>query len=227
MSSNARALEPALSREGSFFSFFFRFASPPMAEFAAQFCATYGFGGGVRQIARNKFSNNCPNIKIFDVPEIMTHVGGARILYFHAYRNLEEKKMEEMILFVLSETINIEMLLVVDPFDPWATMERVSSEGEVASANVDAHFWKTLPFLSSGRKVLRLIYDQHTLQNRFFYQGGNTSVAYRSGVPLFKEQLSKASFFPSSETAIAFPDEGACKRFGKGFPGFELIVSPL
>ena len=79
-----------------------------MEDFARRFCAAYGFGGGVRQISRKLFSNHCPNMKIFDVPEIMTHPGGARVLYFHAYRNLEQKKMEEMILFVLAETINVE-----------------------------------------------------------------------------------------------------------------------
>jgi len=202
----------------------FVFASPPMQEFAEAFCEKYGVGGRVRKIQRNVFSNQCPNMKILDVPELMTQVGGATVLYFHAYRDLRAKKMEEMLLFVLTETFNVERLVVVDPFDPWATMERVSSEGEVASANIDAHFWKTLPLCQSGRKVLRLIYDQHTLQNRFFYQGGNTRVAYRSGVPLFKRELTRVGFVPDAQHAIAFPDEGACKRFGKGFPRFELIT---
>ncbi len=91
------------------------------------------------------------------------------------------------------------------------------------SANIDAHFWKTLPLCSSGRKVLRLIYDQHTLQNRFFYQGGNTCVAYRSGVPLFRGHVAALGWTARSH-AIAFPDEGACKRFGRGFPGFDLVT---
>ena len=104
-------------------------------------------------------------------------------------------------------------------------MERVAIEGEVASANIDAHFWKTLPLLQSGRKVLRLIYDQHTLQNRFFYQGGNTHVAYRSGIPLFLHALeTDFGWRPDERHAIAFPDEGACKRFGKAFPGYELVI---
>jgi hypothetical protein len=125
------------------------------------------------------------------------------VVYFHAYRSLHEKKMEEMIIFVLAETLNVERLIVVDPFDACneergvggggaymrsvftscvcvccvvcvcvccvlllcvvclgATMERVVKEGEVASANIDAHFWKTIPVVQSGRKVIRLIYDQ-------------------------------------------------------------------
>ena len=44
-------------------------------------------------------------------------MGGAHILYFHAYRNLLEKKMEEMLLFVLAETINVESLIVVGKFN--------------------------------------------------------------------------------------------------------------
>lgn len=116
------------------------------------------------------FSDGCPNLKISHVPEMMRVKSGASVLFFHAYRSMQEKKVEEMLLFVLAETCNVERLVVVDPFDPWATMERIQNEGEVASANIDAHFWKTLPTTPSGRKVLRLIYDQHTLTNRFYYQ---------------------------------------------------------
>ena len=47
-------------------------------------------------------------------------------------------------------------LVVVDPYDPSATMERVTEEGRIATANVDAHFWKFLPKLYSGRKIARL-----------------------------------------------------------------------
>ena len=72
--------------------------------------------------------------------------------------------------------------------------------------------------------MLRLIYDQHTLQNRFFYQGGNTRVAYRSAIPIFKQRLKQRGFLPDSTHAIAFPDEGACKRFGRQFPAHHLII---
>ncbi len=109
----------------------FVYASPPMRGFAEAFVARYGLRP-VCDVQRTIFSNGCPNLKIHSVPEMMTHAGGARVLFFHAYRNMQDKKTEEMLLFVLAETFNVERLVVVDPFDPWATMERITSEGEVA-----------------------------------------------------------------------------------------------
>jgi hypothetical protein len=107
-----------------------------MRKFADAFCQQFGLRP-VCEVQRDVFSNGCPNLKIFSVPEIMTHVGGANVIFFHAYRSLQEKKIEEMLLFVLTETVNVERLVVVDPFDPWATMERVTSEGEVARQKID------------------------------------------------------------------------------------------
>ncbi len=109
----------------------FIYASPPMQAFAEAFAARFHLRP-VCQVQRTIFSNGCPNLKIHGVPDIMTHVGGANVLFFHAYRNMQDKKTEEMLLFVLAETFNVERLVVVDPFDPWATMERVTHEGEVA-----------------------------------------------------------------------------------------------
>jgi len=91
---------------------------------------------------------------------------------------MTEKKVEEIIIFVLADSVNVNRLVVCDLFDPLATMERVVTEGEIATENVDAYFWKSLPTLESGRKVQRILYDQHTLQNRFYYTGGNTKVIY-------------------------------------------------
>ena len=66
-----------------------------------------------------------------------------------------EKKIEEMIIFVLADTTNVKKLYIIDMYDPLATMERVSEEGTIATSNVDAHFWKTLPTLYSGHKTVR------------------------------------------------------------------------
>jgi hypoxanthine-guanine phosphoribosyltransferase len=117
--------------------------------------------------------------------------------------------MEEIILHMLSETVNVDRMFVVELFDSTATSERITEEGEIATANVDAHFWKHLPTLASGRKIQRLIYDQHTLQNRMYLFGGNIVPIMRSAVPLFIRFV--------NPQAIAFPDDGAAKRFSSFF----------
>src|SRR5690606_35562509 len=105
----------------------------------------------------------------------------------------------------------------VDIYDRAATMERVTEEGVIATANVDAHFWRHLPRLESGRKTLRIIYDHHTLHNRFYFTDGTTSHRLLSAMPVFREMLKKSG---EENWVIAFPDDGASKRFGPQFKGF-------
>src|SRR3989338_830478 len=121
----------------------FIYSSPRMEEMAKKF-------GPVREIKRECFENGCPNVKIEGIQDLINCEGGAHVLFFHGYRNLHEKKMEEMIIFVLCDTVNVEKLIVFDPYDSYATMERITVEGVISSANTDAHFWKTLPVLPSG-----------------------------------------------------------------------------
>ena len=47
-----------------------------------------------------------------------------------------------------------------------STMERVVREGTVATAATYAHMFSSLP--SCGRPTRLMVYDLHTLQNRFY-----------------------------------------------------------
>lgn len=99
------------------------------------------------------------------------------------------------------------------------TMERVEKEGIVATANTYAMLFSSLP--SCGKPTKLVIYDIHTLQNRFFFH--NSCVAsLQSCIPLFRERLSSSDI-----TAVVFPDDGAAKRFSDMFKStgsFEVIV---
>lgn len=184
------------------------FAHPEMEEFAREIC-TNTFA----EIQRDMFPNEMPNIHIGCMKEIQNAPFGATIVYFSQYSNMLEKKIEEMIIFVLADTPNVKKLYIVDMYDPLATMERVSKEGTIATSNVDAHFWKTLPTLYSGHKTVRILFDHHTLQNRFYFTNGTTSVLFRSAMPLFAKIV--------GDNPIVFPDDGANKRFASFF-----ITSP-
>jgi phosphoribosylpyrophosphate synthetase len=186
-----------------------------MRSFASHF-------GDTHTIECSTFSDGTPNIKIHDVDKIMHCIGGADIVYFSQYSTMEEKKMEEMIIFVFADTRNVRSFTVIDMYDPLATMERVIEEGAIATSNVDAHFWKTLPQLHSGRKIVRVLYDHHTLQNRFYFTNGTTHVSLGSAIPTLLEHLKKKDTIHT----VAFPDEGAYKRFNALFVenGFDTIV---
>ena len=193
----------------------FYYSTPNMREFSRKY-ETY-------TITREFFPDKTPNIQIDGIVEINTNTTGMiDIVYFTQYENMEQKKIEEYIIHVLADTRNLNSLTVVDLYDPLATMERVDSNhpGNIATANIDAHFWKTLPIPDGGKKIRRILFDHHTLHNRFYYSGGNTSVIFKSAMSLIAEHLNPI------KDAVAFPDEGACKRFGPYFKslGFKTII---
>jgi hypothetical protein len=162
-------------------------------------------------IDEDYFDNGMPNIKIH-LDSLLAHVGKTHVIFFSSYRDLKEKYVQQSIIFVLSDTTNVTALTIVDLYDPLATMERIQpqDEGRIASANVDAHWWNTLP-----RKVHRILFDHHTLHNRFYFTGGNTDVHF---------DTTMSSFFANWKGAVAFPDEGAYKRFASFFQVQDKIV---
>jgi len=92
-------------------------------------------------------------------------------------------------------------------------MERVDEEGQIATAMTFARLFSAVPLTAQGPSKL-VIYDIHALQNRFYFADSVIPVL-TSGIPLFVNALKTRH---QKETiVIAFPDEGATKRFGKKF----------
>lgn len=118
----------------------------------------------------------------------------------------------------------IKSLTIALPYYPHGTMERVEREGEVATANTIARLLSNLPSCGSPTRVM--IYDLHTLQNKF-YLHGNAIASLHSTVPLLLRVLrAEQRLDADAITAIAFPDDGATKRFGKPFleAGFRVVT---
>lgn len=112
----------------------------------------------------------------------------------------------------------IESLTIVLPFYPVGTMERVSKEGQVATANTYAQMLSSLP--NCGKPTRVMMYDLHSLQNRF-YLHGNAFASLQSTMPLLIDTLKDTNV-----NCISFPDDGAAKRFGQFFKdiGFEIVT---
>ena len=98
---------------------------------------------------------------------------------------------------------------VVLPFYPTGTMERVVYEGEIATANTLGQFFSCLP--SCGKPTRLMVYDLHTLQNRF-YLSNHTICNTLTTFPCMLAELMKKG---STVDCIAFPDDGANKRVRK------------
>jgi phosphoribosylpyrophosphate synthetase len=180
--------------------------SPAQERFARQFADDDDV---FLRVERGVFPDQTPNIKLHLAP-LLDHVGKTSVVYFSHYSDMAEKYAEQLIIWVLADTLNVTSLTVVDMYDPLATMERVCphDEGRIATANVDAQWWKTLP-----RKVHRVLFDHHTLQNRFYFTGGNVQVRFLTATALVTDWAG----------SVAFPDDGAAKRFGAEFSQPQLV----
>ena len=138
--------------------------------------------------------------------------------------------------FALAKSLTILM-----PYFPTGTMERIDEEGQIATAMTFARILSAVPLTAHGPSKL-VIYDIHALQNRYtnpfffsyfciqiyiitypknhptkkrFYFGDSVIPVLLSAIPIFISTLK--THHKNEKIAIAFPDEGATKRFGKKF----------
>lgn len=104
---------------------------------------------------------------------------------------------------------------MVLPFSPVGTMERVIREGQVSTAATYAHMFSSLP--NCGRPTRLMVYDLHTLQNRFYLDGHAVASLY-TAIPLLKQKMTERGI-----QCVAFPDDGAAKRFKQMFQDMDNI----
>jgi len=111
----------------------------------------------------------------------------------------------------------IATLTIYLPYLPTATMERITMEGEVATANTVCRMLSGLPHTGGPARVM--FYDLHTLQNRFYLHSGAIATMHTT-VPLIKDVLKR----DNAIGCCAFPDEGAQKRFGAFFSEHHIVT---
>jgi len=99
-------------------------------------------------------------------------------------------------------------------------MERIDEEGQIATAMTLARLLSATPITTCGPSRV-VIFDIHALQERFYF-GDYVVPILSSAIPIFVEQLEKQH--KNEKIAIAFPDEGAWKRFHKQFLGRDCII---
>lgn len=158
------------------------------------------------------FPDGTPNLFIHGIEQ----VSNANVLFLANFADAQQKLDQLSVMMVLCESF-INSLTVVLPFLPTATMERVTQEGVVATANVDAWLFNSLP--STTKPIKLIIYDLHTLQNRFYFKG-NCLVKMASAIPLFKKEIIKHH----DNIVIVFPDDGAAKRFGPMLAEYPNVI---
>jgi phosphoribosylpyrophosphate synthetase len=105
---------------------------------------------------------------------------------------------------------------VVLPYFPTGTMERAEREGDVATAKTVARMLGATPPPQLGRPTF-VFYDLHALATRFFFSD-SIHIALASAVPMVFDRLLGGLLFPGDKArsrglVVAFPDQGAQKRF--------------
>jgi phosphoribosylpyrophosphate synthetase len=193
-----------------------------------------------------KFPDGTDNIEIGGFTPVNV-ISGEHVLFLASFHNNDVTLSQFQVMICLLQSF-IESLTVVLPFSPVGTMERVIREGQVATAATYAHsmlpkkehgmylctcfpslycfshpsfmvVFSSLP--RCGRPTRLMVYDLHTLQNRF-YLHGNAVASLHSAIPMLKEKIKATGI-----NCVAFPDDGAAKRFSKMFEdmeGLEIIV---
>ncbi|XP_051125719.1 ribose-phosphate pyrophosphokinase 4 [Andrographis paniculata] len=108
---------------------------------------------------------------------------------------------------------------VVLPFFPTGSFERIEEEGDVATAFTLARMLSNTP-ISRGGPTSLVVYDIHALQERFYFSD-TVLPLFETGIPLLQQRL---QLLKSDKVIVAFPDDGAWKRFHKLLDNFPMVI---
>jgi ribose-phosphate pyrophosphokinase len=196
-------------------------ASPGMEKMAKDICAIDPERFLYHKTLWDKFPDGTDKIEIGGYHPF-NQIAGQNILMLSSFHSNDVTLSQFSVMVTILQSF-VESLTVVLPFYPVGTMERVIQEGQVATANTYAQMLSNLP--SCGRPVRFVTYDLHTLQNRF-YLHSKAHASLQTTIPLLIERLglNRDSDSPRMVDCIAFPDEGAAKRFGSMFKGLGVDI---
>jgi len=186
---------------------------PSMDTIADDICNNYSsqFRRGI--IHWNKFPDGYYNIQF----EHMNELQGRHVVFLGSLYD-PAKLLEQLSVIMVLPRQLVQSLNIVIPYFGPATMERVEEEGTVATAETTARILTScMPMTRSGPATLR-IFDIHASTVRFYFTD-NVIMKMMSAIPLFTEYIRS-----HHRVTIAFPDEGASKRFKKIFEGFPTII---
>jgi phosphoribosylpyrophosphate synthetase len=191
-------------------------AAPCMENLAKKLAELHPRRFKFHQTVWAKFPDGTDNIEIGGFQPV-NHIAGENVLMLASFYNNDVTLSQFSVMITLLSSF-IESLTVVLPYYPVGTMERVVQEGQVATANSYAQMFSCLP--SCGKPTRLVIYDLHTLQNRF-YLHGHAIASLQSTTPLLVERIRATRI-----NCVAFPDDGAAKRFGFMFRdlGYEIVT---
>ncbi|XP_045180258.1 uncharacterized protein LOC123539648 [Mercenaria mercenaria] len=166
-------------------------------------------------ITWGKFQDGFPNLFIQDV-----HVmAGKDVIFLGSFHDPSVIFEQLSVLYMFPRYLARSFHFIL-PYFPTGTMERVDTEGQIATAKTLAIMMSSIPLTARGPCQI-CIFDIHALQERFYFSD-NVIPRLESAIPLLLSTIKK---LPDKDNiAVAFPDDGAFKRFHLFFPGFDTIT---
>ncbi|KAF2290618.1 hypothetical protein GH714_014714 [Hevea brasiliensis] len=161
------------------------------------------------------FDDGFPNLYINNAQEMR----GQHVAFLAAFSSPGVIFEQLSVIYALPRLFVASFTLVL-PFFPTGSFERMEEEGDVATAFTMARILSNIP-ISRGGPTSLVIYDIHALQERFYF-GDHVLPLFETGIPLLKQRLHQLP--DSDKIVVAFPDDGAWKRFHKLLDHFPMVV---
>ncbi|PQQ09836.1 ribose-phosphate pyrophosphokinase 4 isoform X1 [Prunus yedoensis var. nudiflora] len=161
------------------------------------------------------FDDGFPNIFINNAQDLR----GKHVAFLASFSSQGVIFEQLSVIYALPRLFVASFTLVL-PFFPTGSFERMEEEGDVATAFTMARMLSNIPISKGGPNSV-LIYDIHALQERFYF-GDHVLPLFETGIPLLKQRLHQLP--DSDKIVVAFPDDGAWKRFHKQLDHFPMVV---
>ncbi|CAC5385169.1 Ribose-phosphate pyrophosphokinase 3, chloroplastic,Ribose-phosphate pyrophosphokinase 3, mitochondrial,Ribose-phosphate pyrophosphokinase 4 [Mytilus coruscus] len=157
-----------------------------------------------KTIQWKKFQDGFPNLFIEDVK----YMAGKDVIFIGSFHTPELIFEQLSVLYSFPRYLAKSFHFIL-PYFPTGTMERVDTEGQIATAKTLATLISAIPLTAKGPAQI-CIFDIHALQERFYFSD-NIIPRLESAVPLLLREVDRMA--DKNNIAYAFPDDGACKRF--------------
>lgn len=161
------------------------------------------------------FDDGFPNIYINNAQDLR----GNHVAFLASFSHPGAIFEQISVIYNLPRLFSASFTLVL-PFFPTGSFERMEEEGDVATAFTMARILSNIP-ISRGGPTSVVIYDIHALQERFYF-GDNVLPLFETGIPLLKQRLHQLP--DADDVVIAFPDDGAWKRFHKLLDRYPVVI---
>ncbi|KAJ4835788.1 ribose phosphate diphosphokinase subunit prs4 [Turnera subulata] len=169
----------------------------------------------LQSINWRNFADGFPNLFINNAQEMR----GQHVAFLASFSSPSVIFEQLSVIYALPRLFVASFTLVL-PFFPTGSFERMEEEGDVATAFTMARILSNIP-ISRGGPTSLVIYDIHALQERFYF-GDHVLPLFETGIPLLKQRLHQLP--DSDKIVVAFPDDGAWKRFHKLLDHFPMVV---